>query len=236
MLQRLNPRFNDICRKYWWFYPLFIKYRQTEKLSLVVENNTDLVIEGFPRSANSFAFAAITSSQPRPLKIAHHLHHEAQICLAAHYKVPMLILIRHPVDACLSTAIYFQDTDISGYLYRWVKFYNCAMRHAKHICFAEFNTVTHDIASVLRRFNCKFKSELRVPASNVTIAAKAAEQVVRFSSSLPAEIRSRQIAIPDKHRNIMKAKLYTEFCNNQRNKVLIEKAEQMYKAICTQGM
>jgi len=236
MLQRLNPRFDDICRKYWWFYPLFIKYRQTEKLSLVVESNTDLVIEGFPRSANSFAFAAITSSQPRPFKIAHHLHHEAQICLAAHYKVPMLILIRHPVDACVSMAIYCQDTDISGLLYRWVEFYNCAMKHAKHICFAEFNTVTHDIASVLRRLNCKFKSKLRVPASNEDISAKATEDIVRFACSLPGQARSRQIGLPDRRRNIKKAELKTEFLNGRTNKKLLEKAEQMYKAICIQGM
>src|SRR5262245_65181203 len=40
---------------------------------------TELVIEGFPRCGNSFAVAAFSLAQPRPVRIAHHLHAPAQV-------------------------------------------------------------------------------------------------------------------------------------------------------------
>ena len=41
--------------------------------------HTELVIEAFPRSANTFATVAFQLSQPAPVRVAHHLHAPAQV-------------------------------------------------------------------------------------------------------------------------------------------------------------
>jgi hypothetical protein len=54
------------------FFPLARLFPRNK--NQVVDKETHLVIEGFPRSANTFAVAAFKYSQKGSIKIAHHLH------------------------------------------------------------------------------------------------------------------------------------------------------------------
>ncbi|MDA9889465.1 sulfotransferase domain-containing protein, partial [Synechococcus sp. AH-224-G16] len=64
--------------------------------------NTDLTIEGFPRSANSFLEVAIKEVSAKPLLISHHVHARANIYRSIKLKVPCVVLYRNPVDAIVS--------------------------------------------------------------------------------------------------------------------------------------
>jgi hypothetical protein len=69
----------------------------------VVDARTDIVIEGFPASANTFAVAAFRLAQePRYMRIAHHTHVPAQVIEATRLGVPAILLIREPMQAVLS--------------------------------------------------------------------------------------------------------------------------------------
>ncbi|ABA57997.1 hypothetical protein Noc_1512 [Nitrosococcus oceani ATCC 19707] len=50
------------------YLPLARRKRTDADGATVVAPNTDLVLEGFPRSGNTFAYFAFQMSQPRPLK------------------------------------------------------------------------------------------------------------------------------------------------------------------------
>jgi len=63
-------------------------------------NDTELVIEGYPKRANAFAVSAFQMAQGRPVKMAHHLHPPINVILAAKRNIPCLVLIRHP-DQCV---------------------------------------------------------------------------------------------------------------------------------------
>lgn len=76
--------------------------RMKPKGCSVVEKCTDLLIEGFPRSGNTYAYLIARETLEGSLKIAHHVHGEAQFRCAAKYKVPAMLLIRDPVAACTS--------------------------------------------------------------------------------------------------------------------------------------
>src|SRR6266566_5260966 len=67
--------------------------------------HVDIVIEGFPRSANSFAVHAFRVAQDRPVRIAHHLHAPAQVIAAVRARVAAITLIREPEDAVLELVI-----------------------------------------------------------------------------------------------------------------------------------
>ena len=64
---------------------------------VIARSETDIVIEGFPRSANTFAVAAFQYAQRRPLTIARHTHAPAQIMLASRANIPCLVLIKFPL-------------------------------------------------------------------------------------------------------------------------------------------
>jgi hypothetical protein len=56
-----------------------------------VSRTTEIVIEGYPRSGNTFAVVAFRLAQGREIEIAHHLHAAAQIKRAARLDVPAFI-------------------------------------------------------------------------------------------------------------------------------------------------
>jgi len=66
-----------------------------------VRPDTTIVIEGFPRSANSTTVDEFLSRQPEPVQVAHHGHHAAQILRAIARGVPAVVLIRSPKAATL---------------------------------------------------------------------------------------------------------------------------------------
>ena len=85
------------------FYGLYRLVRKDQ--ARVVTPDTQLVIEGFPRSANTFARVAFNRAQSERVRIAHGLHVPAQVIRAATWRIPTLVLIRKPKDAVLSFAI-----------------------------------------------------------------------------------------------------------------------------------
>ncbi|MFT7404842.1 hypothetical protein [Zhongshania sp.] len=79
---------------------LHLKRRGHWSRPWVVSKETDCVIDGFPRSANSFAYATFFDSQKdKGLHIATHTHSPAQIVQAVRWGVPTMLCIRAPKDA-----------------------------------------------------------------------------------------------------------------------------------------
>src|SRR5262249_51694754 len=65
-----------------------------------IRDETEVVIDGFPRSGNTFAVAAFHFAQlPRDVKIAHHVHLPAQLLSALRLRLPPPLLVRHPHEA-----------------------------------------------------------------------------------------------------------------------------------------
>src|SRR5262245_32533170 len=61
-----------------------------------VFRDTEAIIEGFPRSANTFAATAFQLAQTKPVRVAHHLHVPSQIIAGARWGIPTIVLVRDP--------------------------------------------------------------------------------------------------------------------------------------------
>src|SRR5829696_5842518 len=85
---------------YYNFYRLGSSHR-----NLLVDRSPQIIIEGFPRSGNTFAVVAFQQAQRESVRVAHHLHMPAQVVLAAQWGIPTLLLARKPTDAVLSLVI-----------------------------------------------------------------------------------------------------------------------------------
>lgn len=147
------------------FFPLITLKSQSKKLA--VDKNTELVIEGFPRSANSFAVGAFQSAQSRPIAIATHLHAPAQILLAARRDIPTLVLIRKPVDAVISMkALDLELSDIRPPLNQsmqqlirsYIRFYTTIMPYKNHYTVGFFGEVTSNFSTVIEKLNKRFNT------------------------------------------------------------------------------
>jgi len=139
--------------------------------SWVVSKNTDCVIDGFPRSANSFAYAAFAGSQnvERPLRIATHTHSPAQIIQAVRWDIPTMVCVRNPKDAVrgllafrleiglregasLAQISWPKRGEIEDAVRRWCFFHNQILPYRNSFFVAPFERITSDYTNLSREF------------------------------------------------------------------------------------
>jgi len=122
----------------------------------VISSQTELVIDGYTRSASTFAVYALQLSQDKPLRLAHHLHAPAQLIEAARQEVPTLLLIREPRGAILSQLVREPDVALRDALVAYSRFHECLEPYQDRFVVGDFEAVTHDFGSVIRRLNARF--------------------------------------------------------------------------------
>jgi len=125
----------------------------------VIRPDTELVIEGFPRCANTFAVGAFQFAQKRSVRLAHHVHMAAQVIAAARQGIPALVLIREPLAACRSYLVRCPYFTPAAVLAEYIRFYNAVLNHKAHFVAATFGQVTGDFGKVIDRINATFRTD-----------------------------------------------------------------------------
>ncbi|SFE72152.1 hypothetical protein [Roseivivax sediminis] len=136
--------------------------RRGPKGDRVFTADTELVIEGYPRSGNSFSEAAFLYAQGREVKLGHHTHASAHVIAAAQAGVPCLVVIRQPMGAARSLvqmepALF--DPDFA--LWEYITFYRALAPVRDKIVLATFDTVTRDFGKVITALNAKFGTDFK---------------------------------------------------------------------------
>jgi hypothetical protein len=147
---------------------------------VVIDDSTDLVIEGFPRSGNTLAVAAIGAAQPDGVHIAHHVHAPAHVLEAVRRSVPTLVVIREPgaaADALVESKPFLTRRDARS---AYVRFHEPVVRVADRIVVATFEQIHEDLAAIVERLNARFATSFVAPPSDaVTAAAPEVERLQR---------------------------------------------------------
>jgi hypothetical protein len=121
----------------------------------VLSDQTEFVIDGYFRSANTFSVHAFQMSQERPVRLAHHLHAPAQLIVAARRKIPVLLLLRKPEGAILSE-LQYDNVALPDAFEAYTRFHTSLLPYLDSFVIGEFEQVTHDFGSVIRRVNERF--------------------------------------------------------------------------------
>jgi hypothetical protein len=122
----------------------------------VVTPDTDILIEGYPRSANQFSVAAFRLAQGRPVSVAHHTHAPGHVVAALKLGVPALVLVREPEESVLEFLIVRPNLTIRQALRGWIRFYAALVPHRGRLAIGPFPEVTSDYGGVIRRVNERF--------------------------------------------------------------------------------
>jgi len=120
-----------------------------------------LVIEGYPRSANTFAYCAFKFVNPN-VKIAHHLHLPFQIIQAVKLNIPAIVLIREPKDAIISRMIRNPYLSNKSYIIEYIKFYKALLKHKDKIVVARFADIINNFPTIIEKTNKKFKTDFNI--------------------------------------------------------------------------
>ena len=124
----------------------------------IVRPDTGLVIEGFPRSANSFSVFAFLNSGAGDMALAHHVHSPSQIILAAKYGIPAILLVRTPEDAVIAGVAKIATHTAPDLLRAYAVYYESLLPLREHYVIAPFETVTSDIGRIVSAVNRRFET------------------------------------------------------------------------------
>ena len=151
LLGRARRGVRRVVGRYPALYLLWVR-----PLDMAVTSDTQIVIEGFPRSGNSFAVAAFRLAQPGELRIAHHLHVPAQVITAVRRGIPALLLIRPAEDAVVSLVVRRPEMPLRDVFRDYVAFYRPLLAYADGVVVADFSEVITDFGAVIRKLNARF--------------------------------------------------------------------------------
>jgi hypothetical protein len=150
-----------------FYFRKFYFFRYLQKINLSTEkytnSSTDITVDGFQRSANTFAYVGF-SILNRDIKIAHHSHVSSQIIFSVKNNIPVLLLIRDPIDSIVSFYIFLnEEVPFKTIINSWKNFYLPLIAHKKKIYVSDFddtiNNFEETIDNVNSFYNTNFKSK-----------------------------------------------------------------------------
>lgn len=139
-------------------YPFYIRLLRWHHAGAngLVGADTEIVIESYPRSGNTFSVTAFEMAQNREMRRGDHLHAPAQVILAANMRIPCLVLVRRPQDAIFSHVIRFPHIPIRQCLTDYIRFYRTVLPYRSAYVLATFEAATRDFGVVVKALNERF--------------------------------------------------------------------------------
>jgi hypothetical protein len=203
---------------------------------LLVDRNTQVVIEGFPRSGNTFAVWAFREAQgERDVRVAHHLHAPAQIIRAAELGVPALVLIRAPEDAALSLMLRDPRFSARSALGYYASFYESVAHYRDSFVLGLFEEVVRDYGAVIELVNDRFGTDFRPfehTEENVARVFSLIEEAHRAKRR--DVVREDQIAIPSDAKARLKDALRGEL-RSPELAPLLTRSRAAYESLTSTG-
>lgn len=124
---------------------------------------TELCIEGFPRSANSFAFNAIAAANPGLERYGRHVHTVSQVTEAVRLGIPTLLVIRAPDQAARSFLGRFSPQAAALVLEAFAAYYRAILPIADRVTVSDFETTTANLSAAVTALNARFGLSLAPP-------------------------------------------------------------------------
>ena len=185
--------------------------------ALRVSDSTELVIDGFQGSANSFATSAFNSIQPSSVQVCHHLHAPVQVIQAVKLKKPVIITVRDPREAVLSLVSRWEYLSVSQGLKGYIRYYRALLPHKEALVVSTFKQTTEEFGKVVHEVNKRWGTDF-----------------VEFSGE-PSEILAlrdmseRKKAEKKKRSQVKKVKV-PEF-ETGANQRLLREAEEVFRSL-----
>jgi hypothetical protein len=195
-----------------------------------LSHDTEIVIEGFPRSGTSFAVAAFRRAQARPVSIAHHVHAPGHAIAGIRSGVPALVVIRSPEEAVPEFARSKPNLSVSSIIRGYVRFYESLLPFRGGFVVVRFEDVLTDFGSVIRRINERFGTsfaKLEATRSNVNaVHADVERDYGERKGSAPAILQTKD----DRRKDPLGDRARTEYKRNDLA-VLRNRARTVYEEL-----
>jgi hypothetical protein len=201
----------------------------------IVTPETEIVIEAFARSAQSFVVAAFRLAQePHAVRIAHHTHSPSTVIDGIRRGIPSLVIVRAPEDAILSYVIRTPAISLRGALRGYVRFHRPLLSYRDRLVVATFEQVTGELAGVTARVNERFGTAFGAfdPTEANVERVFAEIEADERTRALSDDERERAIPRPSAVREDLKAGMLAAYRDDDIGTLRLE-AERLYGALAS---
>jgi hypothetical protein len=134
-----------------------------------LDDRTQLVVEGFPRSANTFAVFAVRDAERaagRDVAISSHVHTPSAVKAAVRGRYPTLVIVRPPLDTIVSLLVAAPHVRPREGVDEWIHHHRQLWPYRRGFVVVTFDEVTRSMDVVVERVNVAFGTSFAVPTTS----------------------------------------------------------------------
>ncbi len=203
----VRETFSEGLRQRWWLNavqtPVFAEiyaFLDPGVRPRRLTRKTDLLIEGFPRSGNTYAQAAFVQANGPQVRLAHHLHAVRSVQLAAKFGTPTILLIRDPEKVLGSMLQFNANYDAAVVCAGYRKYHQALLPFARSFIVAEFSQVVGDFGRVVERCNTRFGTAFQPYVRSVENESIVKRMIEQEGSSHSPDRFESAVSRPSEHR------------------------------------
>jgi hypothetical protein len=202
---------------------------RADKRSTLARRGTALVIEGFPRSGNTFSVAAFWIANGRQPHLGRHLHGAPHLLRAKRLGIPAIALVRDPAEAIPSYLIRRDGLHAEDALVEYLDFYRTAWSARDAFVVGLFDDVTTDFGTVIDRVNQRFGTTFaryEPTPDNEAAAFGLVEEMNRLECR--GEVVETHVGRPSAERDARKAEIASSL-QRPRAARLLGQAQELFQ-------
>jgi hypothetical protein len=210
-------------------------YARADKRSTLARPGTALVIEGFPRSGNTFSVAAFQIANGRESHLGRHLHGAPHLLRAKRLRIPAIALVRAPEGAIPSYLIRRAGLHAEDALVEYLDFYRTAWPARDAFVVGLFDDVTRDFGTVIDRVNERFGTSFtryEATTDNEAAAFELVEEMNRLECR--GEVIETHVGRPSAERDARKAEIAASL-QRPRAARLLGQAQELFQEYVAQA-
>ena len=197
---------------------LFDAYANYRYKKLKIHKNSDICIEGFQRSGNSF-LVTLFRVHNKKANMAHHIHSSIQVARAVHWKIPTVILIRKPEEAIASLLTWDANLSIRVALAAYRRFYTKVMPYKDKLLIGTFEVVTQQPYKIINEVNQQWQTSFNMPQWN-------AARMERFKQNInKRQTNALSSPVPNEQKKMLNQQNKEKVLNHRK----YEKTWQVYQ-------
>ena len=201
---------------------------------VVAGPDTDIVIEGYPRSGNTYGAFAFVVAQGGVANVASHFHTPAQFALAARYRRPAVLVIRKPLEVVVSNLRFFPWMTPNFALRTYISFHKRCLKNLDRLVVSDFPETTGRFGHVIERVNRKFGTAFAIYQGTPDDEKKTRNLVEHsrdvWVSADKLDGSPDKVALPTPEKAANRAEFERQFVRDA-DPVLLKKAEDIYALI-----
>lgn len=194
---------------------------------LIINPKHNICIEGYPRSANTFAVLLVEQCTVNDLQIAHHMHTPSQLIFAQKRNIPSVLVIRNPIDAVISNVLREKGMSLATALNWYIDFHKRIIDFKGKLIIWPFEKIVSEPTECLSQISDRW------PQFSFNLKKYAQEHIFEEIDRLDHIYKKTESKLvstrPQAAKKEVKKYLKKKLLENSRYSALLTQANKLYK-------